>query len=164
MSRCRVVRSPQDSKGTPRCCICGDSGRCVRCACVQAGVMCLLCLPSRRGCCSNLSPAIDGPDAVAVGVGGRTSSHDDNGLGCDTGVNNSVAVINERFQRTFGASLLRSEGDCYDNSWWKLWLRLVAFKNCHYDLPNGSIGKDFVALLSSEIDLLAQAPSDLRGC
>ena len=54
MSRCRVVRSPQDSKGTPRCCMCGDSGRCVRCACVQAGVMCLLCLPSRRGCCSNL--------------------------------------------------------------------------------------------------------------
>ena len=49
MSRRRVVRSPQDSKGTPRCCMCGDSGRCVRCACVQTGVMCLLCLPSRRG-------------------------------------------------------------------------------------------------------------------
>ena len=37
-----------------------------------------------------------------------------------------------------------------------MWLWLVAFKNCHYDLPNGSVGKDFVALLSSEIDLLAQ--------
>ena len=40
--------------------------------------------------------------------------------------------------------------------WCKLWLRLDAFKNCHYDLLNGSVGKDFVALLSSEIDLLAQ--------
>ena len=93
----RVVRSPQDSKGMPRCCMCGDSGRCVCCACVQAGVMCSSCLPSRRGRCSNLSPAIDCPDAVAAGVGDRTSSRDDNGSGCDTGVNNSVTVINERF-------------------------------------------------------------------
>ena len=94
MSRRRVVRSLQDSKGTPRCCMCGDSGRCVRCACVQAGVMCLSCLLSRRGRCSNLSPAIDCPDAVAAGVGDRTSSRDDNGSGCDTGVNNSATVIN----------------------------------------------------------------------
>ena len=156
MSRCRVVRSPQDSKGTPRCCMCGDSGKCVRCVCVQAGVMCSSCLPSRRGRCSNLSPAIDCPDAIAAGVGGQTSSRDNNGSGCDTGVNNSVTVINERFQRAFGGSLLHSEGDCYEDSWCKLWLRLVAFKNCHYDLPTGSVGKDFVALLSSEIDLLAQ--------
>ena len=113
-------------------------------------------IPSRRGRCSNLSPAIDCPDAVAAGVGGRTSSRDDNGSGCDTGINNSVTVINERFQCAFGASLLYSEGDCYDDSWCKLWLRLVAFKNCHYDLPNGAFGKDFVASLSSEIDLLAQ--------
>ena len=77
-------------------------------------------------------------------------------MGCDTGVNNSVTVINERFQHAFGASLLHSEGDCYDDSWCKLWLRLVAFRNCHYDLPNCSVGKDFVALLSSEIVLLAQ--------
>ena len=110
MSCRRVVRSPQDSKGTPCCCMCGDSGRCVRCACVQAGVMCSSCLPSRRGHCSNLSPAIDCLDAVAAGVGGRTSSHDDNGSGCDTGVNNSVTVINERFQHAFGALLLHSGG------------------------------------------------------
>ena len=116
MSRRRVVRSPQDSKGTPRCCMCDDSGRCVCCACVQAGVMCSSCLPSRRGRCSNLSPAIDCPDAVAAGVGDRTSSRGDNGSGCDTGVNNSVTVINERFQRAFGASLLHSEGDCYEDS------------------------------------------------
>ena len=156
MSCRRVVRSPQDSKGMPRCCMCGDSGRRVRCACVQAGVMCSSCLPSRRGHCCNPSPAIECPDAVASGVGGQTSSRDDNGSGCDTGINNSVTVINERFQHAFGASLLHSEGDCYEDSWCKLWLRLVAFTNCHYDLPNGSVGKDFVALLSSETDLLAQ--------
>ena len=58
MSRRRVVRSPQDSKGMPRCCMCGDSGRCVRCACVQAGVVCSSCLLSRHGHCSNLSPQL----------------------------------------------------------------------------------------------------------
>ena len=52
--------------------------------------------------------------------------------------------------------MLHSEGDCYEDSWCKLWLWLVSFKNCHYDLPTGSVGKDFVVLLSSEIDLLAQ--------
>ena len=40
------------------------------------------------------------------------------------------------------------------NCWRKV--RAVAFKNCHYDLPTGSVGKDYVALLSSKIDLLAQ--------
>ena len=78
--------------------------------------MCSSCLPSRRGRCSNLSPANDCPDAVVAGVGGRTSSRDDNCLGGDSDVNNSVTVINERFQRAFGTSLLHSEGDCYEDS------------------------------------------------
>ena len=120
MSCRRVVHSPQDSKGTPHCCMCGDSSRYVHYACVQAGVMYLSCLPSRRGRCSNLSTAIDWPDAVAAGVGGQTSSRDDNGLVCDTGINNFVTIINERLQCAFGASLLHSEGDCYDDSWCKL--------------------------------------------
>jgi len=55
--------------------------------------------------------------------------------------------------------LLRSEGDCYDDSWCKLWLRLVTIKNCLYDLPSGSAGREFVNLLSSEVTLLAQGPS-----
>ena len=99
----------------PRCCMCGDSGRCVRCACVQAGVMCSSCLP--RGVVAALTflQLLKCPDVVAAGVGGRTSSRDDNGSGCDTGVNNSVTVIDERFQR-FGASLLHSEDDCYEDS------------------------------------------------
>ena len=35
-------------------------------------------------------------------------------------------------------------------------LQLITFKNSHYDLPNGSVGRDFVVWLSSQIDLLAQ--------
>ena len=58
---------------------------------------------------------------------------------------------------SFGSSLLHSEGGCYDNSWNKLWLRLVTIKNCHYDLPSGSVGRDFVNQLPSEIDLLTQS-------
>ena len=46
--------------------------------------------------------------------------------------------------------------DCYDNTWCKLCLQLVTFKNSHYDLPNGSVGRDLVTWLSSQIDLLAQ--------
>ena len=78
--------------------------------------MCSWCIPLRRGRCSNLSSAVDCPDTVAAGVGGWTSSRDNNGSGCDTGVNNSVTVIDERFQRAFGASLLHSEGDFYEDS------------------------------------------------
>ena len=67
--------------------------------------------------------------------------------------------INERFQRAFGASLLYSEGGCYDDPWYKLWARLFVIKNCHYDLPSGSVGRDFVNLLSSEINLLGRGSS-----
>ena len=114
----------------------------------------LLCLPSRLWYRSNLFLAIDCPSAVTAGVGDQTSSQDNNSLN-DADVNNSVPVINKRFQHAFGASLL-PEGNCYDDSWCKLWLRLVAFKNCRDDLPNGSDGRGFVASLSSEIDLLTQ--------
>ena len=120
--------------------MCGDRDRCVCCTCVQSGVMRLLCLPSRHGRCSNLSPDIDFPS-----VGSQTSSHDNNGLNNVADVSNSVTTLfNKRFQCAFGASLLHSEGDCCDDPWCKLWLRLVTFKNCHYNLPNGSVGRDFV--------------------
>jgi len=32
----------------------------------------------------------------------------------------SAPDIDDQFQRAFGASLLRLEGDCYDDSWCKL--------------------------------------------
>ena len=31
-----------------------------------------------------------------------------------------------------------------------------AIRNSHYDLSNGSVGRDFVGLLSSEVKLLVQ--------
>ena len=48
--------------------------------------------------------------------GNQNSSHDNNSLN-DADICNSVSVVNERFQHAFGALLLHSEGDCYDNSW-----------------------------------------------
>ena len=35
-------------------------------------------------------------------------------------------------------------------------LQLVTFTNSHYDMPNGSVSRDFVTWWSSQIDLLAQ--------
>jgi len=40
---------------------------------------------------------------------------------------------------------------------YKLWLRITAMKNCHYDLPSGAVGKGFINLLSYEICLLTQS-------
>ena len=63
-------------------------------------------------------------------------SYDNNGLNDVAGISNSVTILfNKRFQCAFGASSLHSEDDSYhDDPWCKLWLRLVAFKNCNYDL------------------------------
>jgi len=71
----------------------------------------------------------------------------------------STPNVGDQFQWAFDASLLHSEGDCHYDPWCKLWLRLVAIKNCLYDLPSGSTGKEFVNLLSSEVNLLAQGSS-----
>ena len=132
--------------------MCGDSSKCVHCTCVQSGVMCSSCLPLRHGHCSNLSLEIDCP-----GIGSRTSSHDNNGLNNVTDISNSVTTLfNERFQCAFGTSLLHSGGHCYDDPWCKLCLQLVTFRNCHYNLPNGSVDRDFVTWLPSQIGLLAQ--------
>ena len=37
----------------------------------------------------------------------------------------------------------------YDDSW-------LAIKNCHYDLPNGFVGRDFVNFLSYEVNYLGK--------
>ena len=41
----------------PVCCRCNGSGRCVSCFCIKSGRCCVDCLPSRKGHCSNKSPA-----------------------------------------------------------------------------------------------------------
>ena len=45
---------------------------------------------------------------------------------------------------------------CHDDPWCKFWLRIATFNSCYYDMPNGSVGRNFVTWMSSEIDLLAQ--------
>ena len=67
--------------------MCSDISRCVRCACVQSGVMCSLCLPLRRSRCSYLSPEIDCP-----GISSQTSSHNNHGLNDVADVSNSVTT------------------------------------------------------------------------
>ena len=44
----------------PQCCRCNAGGKCVNCVCVRSRRQCSNCLPSRKGCCSNmkLSPAL----------------------------------------------------------------------------------------------------------
>ena len=65
--------------------------------------------------------------------------------------------VHLRFQDAFGAQLLYSEGgSSYDNAWCKLWLCIVSFRNCHYDLPRGAVAHDFIELLSLKISLLAR--------
>ena len=84
----RVARLHQHLKGTPHCCMCSDSSRCVHCTCAQSGVMSSLCLPLRHGRCSYLSLEIDCP-----GIGSQTSSHDNNGLNDVADVSNSVTTL-----------------------------------------------------------------------
>ena len=142
--------------------MCGDSGRCVFCTCVQSDVMCLSCLPLRCGRYSNLSLEIDFPS-----VGRLTSSHNNNVLNNVADVSNSRSVttlFNKRFQCAFGALLLHSENDCYDDPWCKLWLRLVTFKNCRYDLPNGSVVEILLLGCLQKLICLLKALFVLRGC
>ena len=70
--------------------------------------------------------------------------------------------VHLRCQDAFGAQLLHSEGGSYDNACCKLWIRIVSFRNCHYDLPRGAVAHDFIELLSLEISLLARGVERLE--
>ena len=152
----RQPRSVGSSKGLSRCCLCSDNGtsRCVRCSCVHTGKLCSSCLPLRPDRCWNCSLPNDD-----LGVSWDRAAFQIRIDDADSDV--SASVVNERFQQAFDASLLHSEGIGYEDSWSKLWLRLVAMKNCHYDLPSGSIGRDFVLLT---LICLRKAQCNQRGC
>ena len=146
------------ASGASPCCLCCDNGKCVRYSCVQAGRTCFNCLPSRGGHCSNVIS--DERDCT-----GAYRNHDSTQSDGDGNVHFSQRTLGEsavsdfvrlRFQDAFGAQLLHFEGGSYDNTWCKLWLRIVSFKNCHYDLPTSAVAHDFIDLLSSEISLLAR--------
>jgi len=122
---CRQVHSSWDSQGMPRCCMCCDSNRNVRCSCFQVGKMCYSCLPSR---CNRCSPSINHSGGVTVtdscNLVRESPSPHSSGSFNDAVHDASAPHIDDQFQWAFGASLLQSEGDCYDNSWCKLWLTL----------------------------------------
>ena len=145
--------------------MCCDSGRCVCCSCVRAGSTCSSCLPLRHGHCSNTSSPIDcSSSATASDCLDSTPAEELNDSQNRNSIDDSnsrapALGINERFQHAFEASLLYSEGGCYDDPWCKLWSRLVVIKNCHYDLLSYSVGREFVNLLSSEINLLGRGSS-----
>ena len=129
--------------GTSRCCLCCDNGKCMRCTCVKAGRKCLNCLPSKRNHCSNRLQCDSLPVCDDASLLARDSSN----------VLSPSSVEGERFVRAFGA---HSEGKPRGTFWGQLWLRIVSIKNSHYNLPNGSVGCDFVSLLSGEVNLLVQ--------
>lgn len=64
--------------------------------------------------------------------------------------------VSSHFRTAFGVSLLHLEGGHYNDVWCKLWHHVVLFKNCHYDLPSGAVGHNFIESLSLELFLFAR--------
>ena len=50
----------------PLCCRCNGGGKCRNCVCAKAKRQCTSCLPSRRGCCSNIMRMTASPAIVPV--------------------------------------------------------------------------------------------------
>ena len=104
------------------------------------------CLPSKRNRYSNKLQCAS--SSVCDNASLLTADYSD--------IVSPSSVEDERFIRAFGASLLHSKGAPYSSFWGQLWQRIVAIRNFHYNLPNGSVGRDFVGLMSSEMNLLVQ--------
>ena len=67
------------------------------------------------------------------------------------------SFVDDMMSQAFGAPLIRSDHDgtnC-ENIWFKHWSRIVAVRSRHYDLPGGSVGREFVTLLSDEVALVS---------
>ena len=108
---------------------------------------CLNLISDERACTST------GRDHISTQLDGDGNLH----FGQRTSGESAVSdFVHLHFQEAFGAQLLHSEGRSYDNAWRTLWLRIVSFKNCHYDLPSGAVAHDFIDVLSLEISLLAR--------
>ena len=68
MAHKQRVPSSAVLSGMPSCCMCCNTGRCVRCVCACAGTACLNCQPSRQGRCSNLGQSASGIIGVSIGA------------------------------------------------------------------------------------------------
>ena len=56
--------------------------------------------------------------------------------------------------QTFGASILWSDGDGFDDPWGTWWIHACCMSGRQYDLPGGAVGREFVDLLTTEVWLL----------
>ena len=65
--------------------------------------------------------------------------------------------------QAFGASILRSDGGGLDDPWGNYWIHACRMSGIQYDLPSGAVGREFVDLLITEVQLLTDN-SAVSGC
>ena len=152
-NRLRVIEKKK-GKDQSRCCMCCSSGRCVRCSCALSGRPCTTCIPSRSDRCVNRSRS-SSPSFGSLGdINDQAIKKKklDNSLTVDYSLDNSGnAFTSNRAVMVYGADMLGSDGGAKEDEWF---LQLVVTRHQLYDLPGGSIGKEFVGLLADEIELL----------
>lgn len=59
--------------------------------------------------------------------------------------------MNEKMYKAFGVILLNSEGGDREEAWCRRWARAVHFKYQQYNLPGGTVGREFFSLLTENI-------------
>ena len=152
-----------------------STGNCSRCSCSVSGSRCTNCYPARKGRCINQpSPALtsesdnilqtNGPDVncrACRTYGPRANSE----IFSDviTQLEQSQLFFPERQMsfadmkmcQAFGATLMHSVGRGVKDVWSKRWSVIASFRCRQYDLPGGSVGREFVSLLSEEVSKLA---------
>lgn len=70
---------------------------------------------------------------------------------CSGSNTNTVPKWREKMKQVYGDELLVSDGGEYDGEWYARWKQLVSSFGSLYDLPNGSVGKQFVDMLADEV-------------
>ena len=65
--------------------------------------------------------------------------------------------------QAFGASILRSDGGGLDDPRSIYWIHACCMSGRQYDLPSGTVGHEFVDLLTTEVRLLTDN-SAVSGC
>ena len=64
--------------------------------------------------------------------------------------------VNDRLFRAYGACFLGLDGGEQINEWGQRWKRVVSIRGQQYDLPGGSVGREFVNLLTNEVSMLSR--------
>ena len=64
--------------------------------------------------------------------------------------------VNNRLFHAYGACFLGSDGGEQINEWGQRWKRVVSIRGQQYVLPGGSVGREFVNLLTNEVSMLSR--------